>query len=209
MSRLPQLSQDQPVPPWYRTWFMPAGIGLVAVALLILVPSRWLANLANLRTSFPKWLHETYIWKRYGPTCILGEPRVDCQRSQDGNAVSYIAHVSLCVKNRYDNPLRISASGMKLGIEQNRRHTKSSVELGVPLSASGIESRSGVQLQPQQSNYYNIGLDITVYNNPLVVLPDISGQSYRWVIHGINVDSAGINRRNLSKRGKTRSQATR
>lgn len=204
MVKLLEVSQE--LWPWWWPWPLIIGGVLFVVALLVLVPPKWWGNIRSSIISLPKWLHETYTWKRYGPLYTFGEPKVDCQIEQGGQRVIYSAQVCVSVKNRYNNCLQISVNSMNIRIEQKRKYPKPFVELELPPvanGASGIETVKGILLQPQQSGCYDIALSAAISRNPLIVLPNIHN-SYCWIIRGVSIYLAGIGRRDFSKHGKTK-----
>jgi len=205
MSRFPQLLPGQQAIPWYQSGFFWAGIVIAVIGLLILIvpPKRWKRTWQSV-LGFPTWLRETYIWKRYGPVCTLGEPEVTFALSQDGQTRIYTANVSLLIclleKNKNYYPVRVAVNkdttifylGQKRGL--------------VKLCPILLELLPGtikqILLDTPDKTTHEVVFSQSVYNNPSITFIDIQ-QSYEWIIDGIEVHLANITKfRKLSKRGE-------
>ena len=197
MSRLPQLLPGQQVIPWYQSGFFWAGIAIVVIALLILIvpPERW-KRIRQSMLGFPTWLNKTYIWIRYGPTYSLD--KLSLQQPLSNHEDTYKAIISLRVRNRDNDPLKVHFGGARFRFQQQLRRKRLLVTLrptpGFPCDQ---------EIAPHKEGNYEV---------PLIGLCDDadclnSNKPYQWEIWGIAMELEGVGHRWLSKRGSSISES--
>ena len=200
--------QVEPVPLWAIILMI---IGVTAIisglSILIIPPRRW-RYIWQFMLGFPTWLRETKIWKRYGPVCTFGEPKITFHLSKDRQTREYTANISLLIslsekaRNYYPVKVLVDKETTKFHLEQNRG--------GVRVSPNSLELVPGTIRQTIRNTPSNTLIDLAFswspYNNPAIAFIDIQNPPYEWIVEGVEVHLANVNKiRKLSKRGKVSS----
>ena len=192
----------QPEPcPWWAILILVFGGVLFVTGLLILTvsPKRW-KHIWHSVLGFPKWLHETCVWRRYGPVCSIGEAEVTSKLSQDGQMRIYTATVplSFCLPERTKNycPVRVIVARDTVTFHLEQRQET------LPLEAIGTTSTIALKTLGKTTPHEMV-FSSSFCNNPSVFFIDLQQAPCRWIIGGIEVHLANIKKfRKLSKRGK-------
>ncbi|MFC1956033.1 hypothetical protein ACFLWZ_05870 [Chloroflexota bacterium] len=192
--------------PWWSIALMVIGVTAIIVGLSILIISpRKRRRIGQLVRGFPTWRRETKIWKRYGPVCTFGEPKITFNLSEDGQTRVYTAKISLSISllekawNYYPVKVIVDKQTTTFHLEQSRG--------GVKVSPVSLELVTGTLKQTLINTPSNTPIDLAFsqspYNNPAIAFVDIQKPPYEWIVEGVEVHLANINKiRKLSKRGK-------
>lgn len=187
-------SGQQQWPQW-TICFLGIGVVLFIVALLILVPHHWWVNVRNWCARLPKKILTIYMWKRYGPTYSLD--KLSLQQPLSNHEDTYKAIISLHVKNRDDDSLKVHFSGARFRFQQQLRRKRLLVTL-TPTPGFPWEQ----EIAPHKEGNYEV---------PLIGFSDDAdylnlNRPYQWEIWGIAIELEGIGRRSLSKKGSSISE---
>lgn len=178
MSRLPQLLPGQQVLQWYQQPFLLAGIAIAVMGLLILLvpPLSW-RNIWNLMVRAPRWLHDIYVWKRYGVKYTIGDPKIDSEALKDTTDVRYVASIEILIKNK-GMPLRVRLNSIRVLMEQETEWGDLlTVEL---LNRTWIPEK---ELKPWEEGCYQVVVSVICSGNP-EGWPNLNDH-YDWGIRGV------------------------
>lgn len=191
MSRLPQLLPGQQAISWYQSGFFWAGIAIVIIALLILVvpPKNW-RRIWQLMLGLPRWIYETYIWKRYGPKYTIGDPSIDSKILENSIGTRYTANVVVTITNWDKYPLEVDLRWVKVCVAQKAGWKPLSIGLTTKLGQGIITLKSG------ETGRYPVVLDY-IWNGNSEGSPNIHSR-YKYGVQGIYVIFRG-NRRELHR----------
>lgn len=139
MNRMLQSGQP-PWPHWAIGLLVGGGI-LFVVALLILMPCAWWGNIRSWWIGLPRWFHNTYYWKRYGPRCNIGEPIFKPSEISEIGHDDYEAKITASVMvwiTTKGGALRINLSSahvfleQRVGWEQQKTRFRLDTHQGIP-----------------------------------------------------------------------------
>lgn len=191
--------------PWWAIILLTVGSIFVITGLLVLIvpPKKW-KRLWSLILGLPKWVCETYIWKRYGLKCTIGKPEITFEPSENKQMWVYKASIPLSIYilektgNYYPIELIFKKDTTTFQLKQKRGLAElRPIDLQIPETIRTLFNTPG-----KTTNRIDFSATRSNIPNTFPSLIDIQ-KSYEWIISGIEVHLNNINKfRKLSKNGK-------
>ncbi len=189
---------------WWVIILFIIGILILVTGLLILAisPSKWKCIWQSIK-EFPQWLHESYIWKRYGPVCTIGEPETILRLTPDGKTRTYTAKVSVSIylleKCRNYFPVLVDLYTL-VNLAQKQGGVKVK-----PVCLKLDGGTNQIILRNPGKHVHEMVCSFSLHNNPRLVFVDVKKSPFSWIVEGISVRLANISKfKKLRAKGITR-----